>query len=95
MRATTVPACLVALQLCVVFVHCIETLTPWTQNTFLFHYPFLTCLSSRALVYLSNLLDPGPLVHRVASVSENGEVEGFLRVAMEAISGKIGTLNFL
>lgn len=49
---------------------------------------------SRAFVYLSNLLYPVPLVHRVAIVSEKGEVKGFLRVAVQAISGKIGTLNF-
>lgn len=48
---------------------------------------------SRAFVYLSNLLYPVPLVHRVAIVSEKGEVKGFLRVAVQAISGKIGTLN--
>lgn len=29
-----------------------------------------------------------PLVHRVAIVSEKGEVKGFLRVAVQAISGK-------
>lgn len=42
----------------------------------------------RAFVYLSNLLYPVPLVHRVAIVSEKGEVKGFLRVAVQAISGK-------
>lgn len=41
----------------------------------------------RAFVYLSNLLYPVPLVHRVAIVSEKGEVKGFLRVAVQAISG--------
>ncbi|XP_053286438.1 kinesin-like protein KIF1A [Pleuronectes platessa] len=40
----------------------------------------------RAFVYLSNLLYPVPLVHRVAIVSERGEVKGFLRVAVQAIS---------
>uniref|UniRef100_A0A6Q2WRU4 plus-end-directed kinesin ATPase n=1 Tax=Esox lucius TaxID=8010 RepID=A0A6Q2WRU4_ESOLU len=40
----------------------------------------------RAFVYLSNLLYPVPLVHRVAVVSEKGEVKGFLRVAVQAIS---------
>ncbi|XP_065812166.1 kinesin-like protein KIF1A isoform X7 [Labrus bergylta] len=40
----------------------------------------------RAFVYLSNLLYPVPLVHRVAIVSEKGEVKGFLRVAVQAIS---------
>lgn len=44
--------------------------------------------SGRAFVYLSNLLYPVPLVHRVAIVSEKGEVKGFLRVAVQAISGR-------
>lgn len=47
--------------------------------------------SGRAFVYLSNLLYPVPLVHRVAIVSEKGEVKGFLRVAVQAISGRRGT----
>uniref|UniRef100_A0A1A8D6C5 plus-end-directed kinesin ATPase n=1 Tax=Nothobranchius kadleci TaxID=1051664 RepID=A0A1A8D6C5_NOTKA len=38
------------------------------------------------LFTLSNLLYPVPLVHRVAIVSEKGEVKGFLRVAVQAIS---------
>ncbi|XP_059923190.1 kinesin-like protein KIF1A isoform X4 [Gadus macrocephalus] len=41
----------------------------------------------RSFVYLSNLLYPVPLVHRVAVVNEKGEVKGFLRVAVQAISG--------
>ncbi|XP_072295591.1 kinesin-like protein KIF1A [Eucyclogobius newberryi] len=40
----------------------------------------------RAFVYLSNLLYPVPLVHRVAIVNERGDVKGFLRVAVQAIS---------
>ncbi|KAM9298876.1 kinesin-like protein KIF1B isoform 3-T3 [Gastrophryne carolinensis] len=43
-------------------------------------------LVGRAFVYLSNLLFPVPLVHRVAIVSEKGEVRGFLRVAVQAIA---------
>uniref|UniRef100_A0A8D3DZC0 plus-end-directed kinesin ATPase n=1 Tax=Scophthalmus maximus TaxID=52904 RepID=A0A8D3DZC0_SCOMX len=43
-------------------------------------------LVGRAFVYLSNLLYPVPLVHRVAIVSDKGEVKGFLRVAVQAIS---------
>ncbi|XP_052331519.1 kinesin-like protein KIF1A isoform X24 [Oncorhynchus keta] len=43
-------------------------------------------LVGRAFVYLSNLLYPVPLVHRVAVISEKGEVKGFLRVAVQAIS---------
>uniref|UniRef100_A0A803XKE0 Kinesin family member 1B n=1 Tax=Meleagris gallopavo TaxID=9103 RepID=A0A803XKE0_MELGA len=43
-------------------------------------------LVGRAFVYLSNLLYPVPLIHRVAVVSEKGEVRGFLRVAVQAIA---------
>lgn len=55
---------------------------------------FFTSLSSfffltlRAFVYLSNLLYPVPLVHRVAIVTEKGEVRGFLRVGVQAIAGE-------
>uniref|UniRef100_A0A669CJG2 plus-end-directed kinesin ATPase n=1 Tax=Oreochromis niloticus TaxID=8128 RepID=A0A669CJG2_ORENI len=48
--------------------------------------PSSLSLLLRAFVYLSNLLYPVPLVHRVAIVSEKGEVKGFLRVAVQAIS---------
>lgn len=44
-------------------------------------------------MYLSNLLYPVPLVHRVAIVNEKGEVKGFLRVAVQAISGKARILS--
>uniref|UniRef100_A0AAY5ER78 plus-end-directed kinesin ATPase n=1 Tax=Electrophorus electricus TaxID=8005 RepID=A0AAY5ER78_ELEEL len=43
-------------------------------------------LVGRAFVYLSNLLYPVPLVHRVSVVSERGEVKGFLRVAVQVCS---------
>ena len=44
----------------------------------------------RSFTYLSNLFYPVPLVHRVAIVSEKGDVKGYLRVAVQAIvSGKI------
>ncbi|KAJ8360794.1 hypothetical protein SKAU_G00173190 [Synaphobranchus kaupii] len=43
-------------------------------------------LVGRAFVYLSNLLYPVPLVHRVAIVTEKGDVQGFLRVAVQAIA---------
>ncbi|KAK1796783.1 hypothetical protein P4O66_009797, partial [Electrophorus voltai] len=48
--------------------------------------PPLFSVVGRAFVYLSNLLYPVPLVHRVSVVSERGEVKGFLRVAVQAIS---------
>lgn len=44
--------------------------------------------SLRAFVYLSNLLYPVPLVHRVAIVTEKGEVRGFLRVGVQTIAGE-------
>ncbi|XP_032377421.1 kinesin-like protein KIF1B isoform X10 [Etheostoma spectabile] len=43
-------------------------------------------LVGRAFVYLSNLLYPVPLVHRVAIVTEKGELRGFLRVGVQAIA---------
>ncbi|XP_043532162.1 kinesin-like protein KIF1B isoform X17 [Chiloscyllium plagiosum] len=43
-------------------------------------------LVGRAFVYLSNLLYPVPLVHRIAIVSEKGEVRGFLRVGVQSIT---------
>lgn len=58
-------------------------------------FPFYSLFGfpCRAFVYLSNLLYPVPLVHRVAIVSEKGEVKGFLRVAVQAISGKAQILR--
>ncbi|KAF7209635.1 transcript variant X12 [Nothobranchius furzeri] len=43
-------------------------------------------LVGRAFVYLSNLLYPVPLVHRVAIVTEKGDVRGFLCVGVQAIA---------
>ena len=45
-------------------------------------------LVGRAVVYLSNLLYPVPLIHRIAIVNEKGDVRGYLRVAVQAILGK-------
>lgn len=42
----------------------------------------------RAVVYLSNLMYPVPLIHRIAIVNERGDVKGYLRVAVQAILGK-------
>ncbi|KAI5612221.1 kinesin-like protein KIF1B isoform X4, partial [Silurus asotus] len=47
--------------------------------------PWFT-LVGRAFVYLSNLLYSVPLVHRVAVVTEKGDVRGFLRVGVQAIA---------
>uniref|UniRef100_A0A8C2H5F7 plus-end-directed kinesin ATPase n=1 Tax=Cyprinus carpio TaxID=7962 RepID=A0A8C2H5F7_CYPCA len=77
-RASAVPAC-VCMLLSVVFVLFAVQSIPWKH---IFFFP----LSFRAFVYLSNLLYPVPLVHRVAIVNEKGEVKGFLRVAVQAIS---------
>lgn len=57
------------------------------------HFSLPSAFLFRAFVYLSNLLYPVPLVHRVAIVSEKGEVKGFLRVAVQAISGKARILS--
>ncbi len=42
-------------------------------------------LVGRAYVYLSNLACPVPLVHRVAVVSDRGDVKGFLKVSVQAV----------
>lgn len=43
------------------------------------------------MVYLSNLMYPVPLIHRIAIVNEKGDVRGYLRVAVQAILGKAET----
>lgn len=45
-------------------------------------------LIGRAMVFLSNLTYPVPLIHRIAIVNEKGDVMGFLRVAVQAVMGK-------
>jgi len=42
----------------------------------------------RAVVYLSNLMYPVPLIHRIAIVNEKGDVKGYLRVAVQAVLGR-------
>ncbi|KAK9506627.1 hypothetical protein O3M35_008523 [Rhynocoris fuscipes] len=42
-------------------------------------------LVGRSFVYLSNLLYPVPLIHKVAIVNEKGDVKGYLRIAVQAI----------
>ena len=51
-------------------------------------FSFRFRLIGRAFVYLSNLMYPVPLIHRIAIVNEKGDVRGFLRVAVQAILGK-------
>ncbi|XP_060522820.1 kinesin-like protein unc-104 isoform X1 [Cylas formicarius] len=42
-------------------------------------------LVGRGFVYLSNLLYPVTLIHKIAIVSEKGDVRGYLRVAVQAV----------
>jgi hypothetical protein len=39
----------------------------------------------RSFVYLSNLLYPVPLVHKVPIVNERGDVRGYIRVAVQPV----------
>ncbi|XP_011505550.1 PREDICTED: kinesin-like protein unc-104 isoform X1 [Ceratosolen solmsi marchali] len=39
----------------------------------------------RSFVYLSNLLYPVSLIHKIAIVNEKGDVKGYLRVAVQAV----------
>lgn len=54
----------------------------------------VTCTKSsffavpRGFLYLSNLMYPVPLLHRVAIVNERGDVKGYLKVAVQAVIGK-------
>lgn len=48
-------------------------------------------LVGRGFVYLSNLLYPVTLVHKVAIVSEKGDVRGYLRVAVQAVQDEQDT----
>lgn len=45
----------------------------------------------RSFVYLSNLLYPVPLVHKVAIVNERGDVRGYLRVAVQPVMDEENT----
>ena len=45
-------------------------------------------LIGRSFVYLSNLLIPLSLVHKLAVVNEKGEVKGHLTVSIRFVSGK-------
>lgn len=46
---------------------------------------FVINLLFRAFIYLSNLLYPVPLIHKVAIVNEKGDVRGYLRVAVQVV----------
>uniref|UniRef100_F6Q5L9 Kinesin-like protein unc-104 n=1 Tax=Ciona intestinalis TaxID=7719 RepID=F6Q5L9_CIOIN len=54
------------------------------QDPFYDRTPWFSIVG-RGFVYLSNLLLPVPLVHKMAVVSETGEVKGYLRVAVQPI----------
>ena len=64
---------------------CNFTILQWSKSRNIF---FRFRLVGRAVVYLSNLLYPVPLIHRIAIVNEKGDVRGYLRVAVQAILGK-------
>ena len=42
-------------------------------------------LVGRCFIYLSNLLYPVPLVHKVPIVHERGDVRGYIRVALQPV----------
>lgn len=50
-------------------------------------------LIGRAFIYLSNLMYPVPLIHKVSIVNEKGDVKGYLRVAIQAVSGLNNIVN--
>jgi len=60
------------------------------QDPFYDRTPWFTIVG-RGLVYLSNLLAPCALVHKMAVVSEDGFVRGYVRVAVQPITD---TLSF-
>lgn len=47
----------------------------------------------RSFIYLSNLLYPVPLVHKVAIVNERGDVRGYLRIAVQPVMDE-GSIDF-
>jgi len=49
-------------------------------------FPWFRMLG-RSFVYLSNLMYPVPLIHKVAIVNEKGDVKGYLRIAVQAVAG--------
>lgn len=42
-------------------------------------------LVGRCFIYLSNLLYPVPLVHKIPIVNERGDVRGYIRVAVQPV----------
>nr|CAB3259092.1 kinesin-like protein KIF1B [Phallusia mammillata] len=62
------------------------------QDPFYDRTPWFSIVG-RGFVYLSNLLAPVPLVHKMAVVSESGEIRGYLRVAVQPILDTKGYRN--
>ncbi|XP_023288978.1 kinesin-like protein unc-104 isoform X15 [Orussus abietinus] len=60
----------------------IETITG--GDPFYDRFPWFRMVG-RSFVYLSNLMYPVPLIHKVAIVNEKGDVKGYLRVAVQAV----------
>lgn len=52
-------------------------------------------LIGRAFLYISNLLFSVTLVQKVPIVTEKGDVKGFLRVAIQPVTGKQIAIDFL
>jgi len=50
-------------------------------------------LMGRAFVYLTSLLHQVPLVHKVAIVSEKGDVRGYLRIGVQPVGKGRGVPN--
>ncbi|KAK2579257.1 hypothetical protein KPH14_008221 [Odynerus spinipes] len=63
----------------------IETITG--GDPFYDRFPWFRMVG-RSFVYLSNLMYPVPLIHKVAIVNEKGDVKGYLRVAVQAVVGE-------
>lgn len=62
--------------------HNVESLTG--GDPFYDRFPWFRMVG-RSFVYLSNLLYPVPLVHKVAIVNERGDVRGYLRIAVQPV----------
>jgi hypothetical protein len=49
----------------------------------------------RSFIYLSNLLYPVPLVHKVPIVNERGDVRGYIRVAVQPVMVSHYNIDFV
>jgi kinesin family protein 1 len=64
----------------------VETMTG--GDPFYDRFPWFR-LIGRAFVFLTNLMYPVSIVHKVPIVSEKGDVRGYLRIAVQASLGKV------